>query len=156
MRSRLYDKILMSDEESCWPWLGARNSRGYGNLRIGDTVQTAHRVSYIVHNGPIPEGLHVLHACDQPSCQNPSHLFTGTAKDNAHDRNTKGRTAKGSANGKSKLTENDVRAIKIMLAEGRLHTYIAERFPITRRAVGYIASGDTWAHVTLKGEPPNE
>lgn len=150
MRSRLYDKTLMSDEESCWPWLGARNSRGYGSLRIGDAIHSAHRVSYIVHKEPIPEGMHVIHACDQPSCVNPNHLSLGTHADNMDDRQKKGRTARGSNNGKSKLTESDVRAIKIMLAEGRLHTYIAERFPITRRAVGYIASGDTWAHVTLR------
>lgn len=76
----------------CWLWSGAPTSTGYGKLAFpGGGWQSAHRFSWELHNGPVPDGLQVLHHCDVPLCVNPSHLFLGTHLDNMADMRAKGR-----------------------------------------------------------------
>jgi len=75
----------------CWVWTGARSQFGYGNLTTNGKQENAHRVSWEIHFGPIPDGIRVLHACDNPPCVRPFHLFLGTQKDNNRDREAKGR-----------------------------------------------------------------
>lgn len=76
--------------ERCWEWEGARDPR-YGLVRVGNNTEKAHRVAWVIANGEIPDNLHVLHHCDNPPCVRVSHLFLGTQKDNAQDREMKGR-----------------------------------------------------------------
>jgi hypothetical protein len=84
-------KSIVKLEVGCWEWQSFRNDQGYGNFKVlGETL--AHRVSYILHRGKIPENICVLHRCDNPSCVNPDHLFLGTWADNNKDRHKKGRT----------------------------------------------------------------
>ena len=78
----------------CWIWTAHKYPKGYGQFGFNGKVTAAHRVSWILHYGPIPEGLLVCHRCDNPSCVNPEHLFLGTAKDNAEDMGRKGRQVK--------------------------------------------------------------
>jgi hypothetical protein len=75
--------------DGCWPWLLAPGHNGYG--RFGKPGLRAHRVAYALANGPIPDGSHVLHDCDNPACVRPSHLKLGTHQDNMRDRDRKGR-----------------------------------------------------------------
>jgi hypothetical protein len=78
----------------CWVWTGSRIPKGYGKIQLGrrgTSPRFAHRISWELHFGPIPQGLWVLHKCDNPSCVKPSHLFLGTAKDNTSDMMAKGR-----------------------------------------------------------------
>ena len=75
----------------CWLWTGAMAGPGYGHLRFEGEPWYAHRLSWCAFKGPIPAGFWILHRCDVPSCVNPDHLFVGTAKDNAQDREWKGR-----------------------------------------------------------------
>lgn len=85
--------------ESCWVWKGATcGPSGYGRIARGRRGEfhkknsaLVHRLSWELHNGPIPEGLLVLHRCDNPPCIRPDHLFLGTAKDNSDDKCAKGR-----------------------------------------------------------------
>lgn len=77
----------------CWLWLRSQLPTGYGRLRYHGRIEYAHRVAFQEWHGSIPEGLHVLHSCDVPACCNPDHLRAGTPKDNAIDRETRGRGA---------------------------------------------------------------
>ena len=88
IRDRFFAKVEKT--ESCWIWTGSQ-LRGYGQFWLGGKLHIAHRVSWVLHVGPIPFGLHALHKCDNPSCVNPEHLFLGTAKTNVHDMMDKGR-----------------------------------------------------------------
>lgn len=94
MEKRFWDKVNKTDD--CWNWTGAVINSGYGTFFIAKVngvsrLKLAHRVAWELANGPIPEGLFVLHRCDNRRCVRPDHLFLGTAKDNTHDAMRKGR-----------------------------------------------------------------
>jgi hypothetical protein len=77
----------------CWFWIGSKDKNGYGTMTYSPTrkVFKAHRVSYEIFKGPIPDGLHVRHSCDHPWCVNPQHLLVGTHKENMRDVMIRGR-----------------------------------------------------------------
>lgn len=91
--------LLPTTEGGCHLWIASLTRKGYGNLRIGRDTFMAHRVAYMLHCGPIPEGMCVCHRCDVRNCVRPDHLFLGTNEDNVADRVAKGRTAKGDKHG---------------------------------------------------------
>lgn len=93
-RERLLAKIRVHESSGCWEWAGHRNNKGYGIAWDGKAMTGAHRVSYRVFVGEIPDGLFVLHRCDNPPCCNPEHLFLGTHLDNMKDMRNKGRSVK--------------------------------------------------------------
>ena len=117
---------------SCWNWTGSLN-RGYG--RIGRML--AHRYSYELNVGGIPEGMFVCHSCDNPRCVNPAHLFVGDAGENAADRTLKGRSVKT-------LSVADCAAIKAASSESWFTTWwAAEKYGVTQRHVNKILRGAT-------------
>lgn len=95
MEERFWRRVQKTD--SCWTWVGSLDGHGYGQIRASGPrdvtlmILRAHRYSYELHVGPIPEGLNVCHHCDNPRCVRPDHLFVGTARDNAIDMVRKGR-----------------------------------------------------------------
>lgn len=129
----------------CWLWTGW-TSKGYGSLTHKRKPWTAHRFSWMVHNGPIPEGLWVLHRCDVPLCVNPSHLFLGNAADNSADMTSKGRgrPAIGEDSGLSKLTEEQVLDIR---SSPLGPSALSERYGICRQNVWTIRRRLTWTHL---------
>ena len=112
----------------------------------------SHRIAWAVVNHKEPAELFVLHACDNPSCCNPKHLFLGTGADNSRDMVNKGRhdpgDQKGEVNGNAKLTECDVKEIRRLYASGKF-TYkeLAAKFDIHFATVGYIIQEKLWPHL---------
>lgn len=93
---RFWKKISISEikfynNSPCWEWTGSRCSDGYGSVKINNKSFGTHRISWILCNGEIENGLFVLHHCDNPCCVNPTHLFLGTQRDNSLDKVNKGR-----------------------------------------------------------------
>ena len=84
---RFWEKVNEKGPDDCWEWTAGKNTRGYGQFKILPSKPAlAHRVSYELHKGEIPKGLHVLHSCNNASCVNPNHLRVGTAKENYEDQ----------------------------------------------------------------------
>ena len=86
---RFMDKIEFEPTSGCWLWDGPINYAGYGHFKLNNRNERAHRVSYIIHNGNIPEGMSICHKCDVRACVRPDHLWVGTHKENCLDRGKK-------------------------------------------------------------------
>jgi len=141
---RFWSRVEKTD--SCWLWTGRVKSakKPYGGFDIEGRKVRAHRFSYELHFGPIPDGLCVCHTCDNPRCVNPDHLWLGTHQDNLADMVAKGRQARGSGNGKAKLTEADVLAIR---ASSLGQRKLGRIYGVTPQAISHIVHRKRWKHV---------
>jgi hypothetical protein len=151
-QDRFWKHVNKSDNEECWEWLASKNVKRYGQFwyrHSGKYVSgTAHRFSWMIHYGKIPDDMLVCHHCDNPACVNPNHLFLGTNQDNMNDRNRKNRQAKlkGSANGFSILYEKQVIEIKNLLKQGDLSfPKIAKIYGVSRSTISAISTGQNWS-----------
>lgn len=137
--------------DSCWLWLGATNSKGYGRVGMKGKVVGAHRYSYEIHKESIPDGLHVLHACDVRHCVNPSHLFLGTNKENVNDRVRKNRGANtlgfGEGHKNSKLSDKDASDIRLMLSRGYTGYQLAKKYSVNCQNIYNIRDRKIWKHL---------
>lgn len=142
-----YEKYVVK-QDGCWTWKGTIEHTGYAKLSIRPPIK-AHRASYIIHKGPIPKGLLVLHTCDVRDCTNPEHLWLGTHKQNTQDKIKKGRsnTAKGSSLKVSKINESQALEIKKMLQNGDNCAEIGRFYGVSRKIISRIKNDETWAHV---------
>lgn len=149
---RFWAKVDKTGENGCWLWTGATTTKGYGHMRWGGKTVTASRVSWELAHGPITDGLHVLHHCDNPPCVNPAHLFLGTIKDNSQDMTRKGRGKPprmcGAQLGIAKVDEDAVRAIRQRYAEGGV-TYeaLGREFGISGSQIARIVRRLFWRQV---------
>ena len=147
---RYWEKVDKGTKEECWPWLGAIHNGGYGTFVAGRKTWQAHRYGWILHHSFDPGIMYVCHVCDNPSCQNPSHLFLGTVRDNNQDRHRKGRSrgAGWRAHNKTKLNPVQVRAIRRLYATGEYtQKQIAAKFGVVHQLVSQIVRGEIWPGV---------
>jgi len=129
----------------CWEWLARKDKDGYGSIRDGVKNKRAHRVSYELNIGTIPENKMIRHLCNNPSCVNPNHLIPGTQIDNMKDRRDSGNEPIGEKHQNHKFSDDVVRAIK----KSKL-TYkrISLIFNISESQVGNIKRGDQRKYTT--------
>ena len=138
IQERFYDKVIKTDK--CWNWVGSKNKKGYGSIgkgRRGEGNYRAHRLSFELYKGPIPDEDFVLHSCDNPSCVNPDHLFLGKAKDNTKDMLNKERQF-------SKL--NREQALKIR-EDTRGIVEIGNEYGVHFSTVSLIKNNKTWKNI---------
>lgn len=137
---RFAEQYIESGYDECWAWLGNTSSNGYGSIKLNYKTLSAHRVSYQLHRGPIPEAVFVCHTCDNKKCVNPSHLFLGTAQDNNTDMHNKGRQrpVSGENHHWYKFTDREIADIRVAVGTQQ---QIADRFGISRPYVSQIRSG---------------
>jgi len=154
LADRFWEKVDKQGPDECWEWIGGKHNKGYGQIQAYSRLDKAHRVSWMINNGPIPENMCVLHHCDNPSCVNPAHLWLGTNADNVRDKMEKGREAHngGEKNGSAKLTEPKVRRVIAFLDAGYSHKKIAAFFNVSRSTITFINTGGTWGIVTGRRE----
>lgn len=133
---------------SCWEWTGGQHKFGYGVMTNNSYKTTlAHRISWIIHNGPIPPGMSVLHSCDNPKCVNPQHLFIGSQKDNISDMVSKGRHCHGESARFSKLSDEKVKFIREANLYGFTLSQIAKQFHVDIETIRMAIKRQTWKHV---------
>lgn len=145
-KTRFWRAVNKTDK--CWEWSGCRHYKGYGEFIIeGKNKTKAHRFSWFLAHGKIPDGMLVLHKCDNPPCVRPDHLFLGTPKTNRQDCNSKMRHCYGQRMHTAKLTEGDVIEIRKADLTNRTRLSIAEEFGISGRQVTAICRRENWKHV---------
>ena len=168
--NHFWKKVDLAKSNECWAWQGATYWDGYGKFYVGShgRKERAHRLSYELFNGPIPDGIQVLHHCDNPPCVNPWHLFTGTHSDNMKDCASKGRqrlqrhpetmrgdrhwshqkphlVVRGERSGRSKIDWATVTAIRQEHIPWRVsYTKLAEKYGLSRCEIGRIVRNEAW------------
>jgi len=142
-----YSYINVNFFTGCWIWNGTMSGKHYGAFG----KKYAHRLSYEIYNGAIPDGLCVCHTCDTPLCVNPKHLWIGSRADNAHDRHKKGRTnvPKGNTHPRAILTE-----IQVLEIRNKAKPFIctqrelAKKYNVSKDTIKAVLDRKTWKHVT--------
>jgi hypothetical protein len=132
----------------CWEWTRGLTHQGYGKFTVRRQTFVAHRVAYALTNGDIPDGMWVLHHCDNPLCSNPKHLYLGTHDDNNADMMRRGRSAKGENAGNTVLTAEKVLRIRALHASGASSRKLAKEFGVVKTSILNIVHGRTWRHLS--------
>ncbi len=147
IKERLMRGIIKDEKSGCWEWQKGLFSTGYAQMHINGQGRGAHVVSYQEFIGEIPEGLCVLHKCDNPICINPEHLFLGTPQDNSDDMVNKRRSAVAT-NRHAKLTPADVLFIRRKVKEGRSNHDLAEVYGVTKETIDNVVLRKSWKHIS--------
>lgn len=143
-----WSKVDKSD--SCWVWTAGTGRGGYGIISINAYPVKAHRFSWLLHKGEIPNGLGVLHTCDNPRCVKPDHLFLGTTVDNVKDRDSKNRQCQGESHSDAKLSKEQVTEIRRVYVKGCRKNGVrplARRYKVCRSSMRSIVTRKTWKGV---------
>jgi hypothetical protein len=148
---RFWNKVdKLDDTKLCWEWKASKDRYGYGRFKIGNKTIGSHIITYKLYNNISNlQDLHILHTCDNRSCVNPNHLFTGTNLDNIADRQSKGREAhnKGVVHGRAKLMDEEIFYIREQVKSGKLHRELAKELNVSRVTITRIVNRVIWTHI---------
>ncbi|SRR6266487_1012585 len=160
VEQRFWTRVDRSHSSGCWLWQGKPDKKGYGRFCYNRRIVFAHRFSYELAYGSIPEGLYVCHTCDVPACVNPSHFFLGTLADNNADMRAKGRSVNppakanktsfqkgvtcGEKHPRAKLTWDDIAEARQLRQQGWLWRELASRYGVTMPSIRKAVHGYTW------------
>lgn len=129
--------------DECWLFQGSTTSSGYGQWRYGNKRPGAHRVAFSLSKGAIPEGLIVMHSCDNRPCCNPTHLSLGTQSDNMQDMVRKGRSTAGDNHPMIKIPDADLPLVKAAyFRDGATKSSVAKQFGVSRPTIFRIVSDE--------------
>ncbi len=163
LEERFWSFVWKPTKDGCWLWRSSISHSGYGlfSRRLEgsrtSSVIGAHRFSWMLHYGDIPEHLQVLHSCDVRACVNPKHLYLGSQADNLVDMVEKSRSLYGERNSQVKLTENDVLEIRRLRRKTHLtQREIAEMFGVSQTRISYIALYKNWNYPKILEREKNE
>lgn len=148
LKNRFWARVN-KNPNGCWLWTGPifADNR-YGQISVNGSPARAHRVSWVIHHGPIPDGLLVLHRCDCRICVRPDHLWLGTHRDNVDDMVLKGRSLRGERNHNAKITSDQVLEIRSLYHTGNFsQCELAARFGIRQPQVSAIILLRSWSHL---------
>lgn len=151
VQQRFWAKVDRRGEDECWLWTGAVITSGYGHMSVGGRAGTqarAPRLSWILHNGPIPEGMQACHKCDVRLCVNPKHLFLGTNAENARDMAQKGRQWRQLRPGAPRRLLNARQVAFIRLFReftGATQSSLAKKYGVHVNTINSIVNGNSWA-----------
>lgn len=143
-KDRFWNKVDVSSLDVCWNWKASKVFGGYGRMGIDSHLYLAHRISWEIQNGNIPEGMMVLHKCDNPACCNPTHLFLGTQETNIRDMVSKNRQVNGEGVRRSKLSSKSVIKIRALLKLGKSTTELGKLFNVNRATISKVGSRKLW------------
>lgn len=145
--SRLKSSMVIS-ATGCWEWSKFRKN-GYGVAGLNGRLEQAHRASWMVFKGEIPEDMQINHKCNNRPCINPDHLYIGDQLQNMKDMSdaNRGKWHKGNDNAQSKLNDESVKEIKLMIESGATNRSIAAFFDVSQSCISQIKNGRTWTHV---------
>jgi len=141
MEERFWDKV--DKTETCWLWTGGKVKDGYGMFKINGQMQLSHRVSWILSGNTIPEGHVIRHKCRSKNCVNPEHLETGTLAENQADRVRDGTSNRGIRQHLAKLTEEQVRQIRVRADENQ--RLLGEEYGVSKATIWDIIRRKSWA-----------
>jgi hypothetical protein len=139
---------LIDQVTGCWLWQRGKSKAGYAQFGMLGRVIYVHRFVKSL-DGLLPKGVEICHRCNNPGCVNPDHLYVGDRLSNSEDMVRSGRSPRGSRHGQSKLTEADVKQIRLSRAEGQTQRIIAAQFGVGQDVISRIVNRRTWTHVDL-------
>lgn len=149
-----WSNVSVGDVHDCWPWKAMLKRNGYGEIKRGGKPALTHRVAYEITYGPIPDGMHVAHKCDNKPCCNPLHLEVATPQKNSQDAIARGlkKPMRGELNGmygrrppNAKLTQDQADSIRESYTKG-IYTQkqLAKRFSVSQRTISLISLNRIW------------
>lgn len=143
---RFWDKVDVCGPDQCWLWKASKTGGRYGafSLERGKKIVNAHKFSWELAYGEVPESMVVRHTCDVPACVNPRHLCIGSKKDNSRDMVNRKRSAYGEKNGRTNLKIFDIKLISHWLSRGFKRQHIAEAFDICVKTVSNASGSKHW------------
>lgn len=149
LEERFWEKVVILGHKDCWEWKAAKVGIGYGHFGVEGKLKLAHRMSYQFASGKkIPDGMCVLHTCDNPGCVNPQHLVLGTIQENNQDKARKKRSSWGEKASTAKLTRKQVQEIRELYKPWVVSTRkLATKYGLGKSAIWRIISRQSWDNV---------